>query len=108
MFNCLSSCLSSFCCSASYIDICCCSVCSAGERGENCWARGCKWPMGALGTVVKELAGGSALTALPDTRAIPSTNVMIRVERMDYSVENLAQDRCRQCARCICRFRACQ
>src|ERR1700738_4305050 len=89
MFRLLSSCLSSFCCSASYIDCCCCSVCSAEEPGENCWVWGCKWPIGApSGTAVVEPSSGSALpTALPRTRALPRTAMVRRVERMDHSIE---------------------
>ena len=38
------------------IDICCCSVWSAAECEEYCCARGCKWPIGALGSPVDEPA----------------------------------------------------
>src|SRR5262249_48949822 len=64
MFRLLSSSLSSFCCSASNVDIRSCSVCSGCESGENCGACGCKWPIGASGTAV---AGSAFAIALPQT-----------------------------------------
>src|SRR5216684_2488379 len=96
MFNRLSSSSSSFCCSASKIDICCCSACSAAECEESCCARGCKWPIGAVGTPVIVPAIDWAKTApLPDTASVLArASVTRRVKRMDYSVEIEGKFKC--------------
>src|SRR5260370_31103213 len=78
MFNRLSSSSSILCCSASNVDIRCCSACSAGERGENCCARGCKWPIGAGNTAVE--AANEPVS--PKTRVLPTTATVRRIERM--------------------------
>src|SRR5712672_3553491 len=88
MFKLLSSSSSSFCCWASKADIFCCSACSAAERAENCCARGCKWPIGALfGTPVAEPVIDWAMTSPPQAAIVLARAITRRGERIDYSVK---------------------
>ena len=59
-----------------------------GALGGTGWDRGCRWPIGACGTVVAGFVIGSAWPAVPPrTRALSRIAVARRVLRMDHSAE---------------------